>query len=256
MRNRGAEVEEFSAFIVVVETYRFLGRSFGAFLRRGFMTMLSAAVALFFAFYDSLLNFPPEVFRAILAGLIGLTLLFAVHFIIGWHRYALGPEIQGEQRMRHAVTYIRATLVIGALTLIPLCGALAAAAVLGPAVSVPAAALGAFLFASVIGKYALAWPAAAMGRRHVLRHGWVMSSGLVPQLVLTILLTSGLFDAAAGGVLYAAFELETPPAFVPPLAFGASLLVLLGITAGATALSFAYRWRLRQDNSHWWRHAG
>jgi hypothetical protein len=32
--------------------------------------------------------------------------------------------------------------------------------------------------------------------------------------------------------------------------------VLMGITTGATALSYAYRWRLHQDNSHWWRHAG
>jgi hypothetical protein len=247
-------VEEFSAFIVVVETYRFLGRSFGAFLRRGLMTLLCAAIAIFLALYDIELNLPPEVLQAAIAGFAGLSLLFAVHFVIGWHRYALGPEVEETQVWRYTVTYIRATLVIAALVVIPLAGALTAAAVLGPAVSLPAAVLGVFLIATVIGKFALAWPAAAMGRRHVLRHGWVMSSGLVPQLVLTVLLTSGPFDAAAGGLLYASAEL--PPAFLGPLAFGAALMVLLGMTAGATALSFAYRWRLRQDNSHWWRHAG
>jgi hypothetical protein len=249
-------VEDFSAFIVVVETYRFLAHAFGAFLRRGLATILCATLALYLALHETGLNLSPDAFRAVTGGFAGLAALFAVQFAIGWHRYALGPEVEGTQRLRYALTYIRASLVIGLLALIPPLGALTAVALLGGAVSAPAAVLALFLMAMVIGKLSLAWPAAAIGRRHVLRHGWVMSSGLVPQLMLTLLLTSAPFHAAAGGLLYLYAAVELPPAVFGPLALAVVLFVLLGITAGATALSFAYRWRLRQDNSHWWRHAG
>jgi hypothetical protein len=249
-------VEDFSAFIVVVETYRFLGRAFGAFLRRGVATILCATLALFLALHETGLNLPPDALRAATAGFAGLAMLFAIQFTISWHRYALGPEIEGKPRLRHAVTYIRVSLIIALLALIAPLGALTAAAVLGGAVSVPAAVLALFLTAMVIGKLSLAWPAAAIGRRHVLRHGWIMSSGLVPQLMLTLLLTSAPFHAAAAGLLYLHMADELPQTWLGPLALAVVLLVLLGITAGATVLSFAYRWRLRQDNSHWWRHAG
>jgi hypothetical protein len=247
-------VEDFSAFIVVIQTYRFLRRGFGAFLRRGLLTILCAALALFLALQDSVLNLSPETFRATLIGLALLAALFAVQFVIGWHRYALGPEIEGAQRLRQAVTYLRATLVIALLALIPPFAAVTAVVLLGAAISIPVAVLTAFLMALVIGKLSLAWPAAAIGRHHVLRHGWIMSSGLVPQLVVTLLLTSAPFHAAAGGLLYLHAGDYLPQGWLGPLALAVVLLVLLGIAAGATALSFAYRWRLRQDNSHWWRY--
>ncbi len=87
-----------------------------------------------------------------------------------------------------------------------------------------------------------------------MRHGWIMSSGLVPRLVVTLLLTSAPFHAAAGGLLYLQARGDVPQAWLGPFALAVVVLLLLGIAAGATALSFAYRWRLRQDNSHWWRH--
>jgi hypothetical protein len=247
-------VEDFSAFIVVRETYRFLRRGFGAFLRRGLLTILCATFALFLALQGPVLNMSPEAFRATLIGLAVLAALFAVKFVIGWHRYALGPEIEGAQRLRQMATYLRATLVITLLALIPPVAALTAVALLGVSIGLPVAVLTAFLMALVIGKLSLAWPAAAIGRHHVLRHGWIMSSGLVPRLVVTLLLTSAPFHAAAGGLLYLHARGDLPPGWLGPLALAVVLLVLLGIAGGATALSFAYRWRLRQDNSHWWRY--
>ena len=218
------------------------------------MTILCAALALFLALQGTVLNLSPEAFRAVLIGLAALAVLFALQFVIGWHRYALGPEIEGTQRLRHAVTYLRATLVITLLALIPPLAAVMAVGLLGIGVSLPVAVLTAFLMALVIGKLSLAWPAAAIGRRHVMRHGWIMSSGLVPPLVVTLLLTSAPFHAAAAGLLYLHARVDPPQAWLGPLALAVALLVLLGIAGGATALSFAYRWRLRQDNSHWWRH--
>ena len=183
-------------------------------------------------------------------------MILALRFTIGWHRYPLLPEIEGAQRWSFAVTYLRATLVILFFAVLPPIGALVAIALLGTAVSLPVTILAAFLTATAIGKLSLAWPAAAIGRRHVLRHGWVMSSGLVPRLILTLLLTSVPFHVAATGLLYLNAVFSLPSAWQGLLALAVALLVLLGITTGATALSFAYRWRLLQDNSHWWRHAG
>jgi hypothetical protein len=247
-------VEDFSAFIVVRETYRFLRHGFGAFLRRGLLTMLCAALVLFLALRGPLLNLSPQAFHTALSGLAALAVIFAVRFVIGWHRYALGPQIEGPQRLRQMLTYLHATFAITLFALIPLLAAATAVGLLGIGVSLPVGVLTAFLMAMVIGKLSLAWPAAAIGRHHVMRHGWIMSSGLVPQLVMALLLTSAPFHAAAGGLLYLHSRFDLPPAWLGPLALAVVLLLLLGIAGGATALSFSYRWRLRQDNSHWWRH--
>lgn len=252
----GVIVEDFSTFILVIETYRFVARVFGSFLRRGLVVILCSAVALFLALQGGGLNLPPDVLHAVIALFAALAMILALRFTIDWHRYPLLPEIEGPQRWFFAVTYLRATLVILFFALLPPIGALAAIAVLGTAVSLPVTILAAFLTATAIGKLSLAWPAAAIGRRHVLRHGWVMSSGLVPRLILTLLLTSAPFHLAAIGLLYLNAVFSLASAWQGLLVLAVALLVLLGITTGATALSFAYRWRLLQDNSHWWRHAG
>jgi len=247
-------VEDFSAFIVVSETYRFLRHGFGAFLRRGLLTILCAALTLFLALQGNILNLSPQAFRATMIALAVLSALLAVQFVIGWHRYALGPEIKGAPRLRQTVTYLRATLVIALLALIPPIAAVTMLVQLGGAVSLPVAVLSGFLMAVVIGKLCLAWPAAAIGRHHVMRHGWIMSSGLVPQLLVSLLLTSAPFHAAAGGLLYLQARGDVPQAWLGPFAFALTLLLLFGIAAGATALSIIYRWRMRQDHSHWWRY--
>lgn len=218
------------------------------------MTISCAALALFLALHGPLLNLSPPVFRATLGGLAVLAALLAVQFVIGWHRYAFGPQIEGSQRLRQVVTYLRATFVIALLSLIPPIAAATAVTLLGGAVSLPVTVLTAFLMAAVIGKLCLAWPAAAIGRHHVMRHGWITSSGLAPKLVVILLLTSAPFHAAAGGLLYLKARFDLAQAWLAPLALAVPLLALLGIAGGATALSLSYRWRLRQDNSHWWRH--
>lgn len=82
----------------------------------------------------------------------------------------------------------------------------------------------------------------------------IMSSGLVPQLVVCLLLTSAPFHAAAGGLLYLHARGDVPQIWFAPLALALAFLLLLGIAAGATGLSIIYRWRMRQDHSHWWRY--
>lgn len=249
-------MEDFSAFIVALETYRFLLRRLRAFLRRGLWTVLCAAAALFLALHDTGLNLSPDALRGAIAVPALFAALAGIRFAIAWHRDALGPELEGTARPRFGLTYLRASLVILFCALLPPLGALVTVALLGPAVTLPATVIAAFLTAIAIGKLSLAWPAAAIGRRHVLRHGWVMSSGLAPQLTVTLLQTSLPFHAAALGLIYLDMVLVLPLVAQAALAVGAALLMLGGLAAGATALSFTYRWRLRQDNSHWWRHAG
>ena len=223
-------------------------------MRRGLLTILCAALALFLALQGAVLNLPPEAVRFALIGLAALAAILAVRFVIGWHRYVLGPEVEGAQRVRQTLTYLRATFVIALLALIPPIAAVTTLTLLGVSVGPPVAILTAFLMALVIGKLCLAWPAAAIGRHHVLRHGWIMSSGLAPQLVVCLLLTSAPFHAASGGLMYLYARGDVPQIWFAPLALALAVLLLLGIAAGATGLSIIYRWRMRQDHSHWWRY--
>ena len=256
-------MEDFSSFSVTGETYRFLARSPGAFLRRAASAIFALAGTIYLAWRQPLAD--PALARAALAGAAALTVLIAAHFAVGWHRYVLRPEIQrasGIPRLRLSLVYLAVAAVMFALIALPPLCALIAVALLGPNAAPPIGALALIVALALIGKLALALPAAAVGKRRPLRQGWSLSGGLAPQLLLVLLLTAPSLVAAVALAVFgpqligpgregagAAWDWPTAG-----MALAIAVLAMLSAAIGATALSYAYRWRLRIDNTHWWRH--
>ena len=248
-------MDEFSTFSVLAETYRVLGRSFGAFLRRAAAAILITAAAIFLAFQSGPQTASAEIIA--IAAMAVFAVLSLAHFAVGWHRYVLRPQIEpaaGAARLALSLAYLATGLSIIVGFLIPLIGAALIVVMLGATAIAPSLTAAAFLCLAISGKLALALPAAAIGRRHPLRLGRGLSAGLAPQLLLLLLLTAAPFLFGAGGLALLAAAIDPPAILMGILAAGMAALILAGAATAAAGLSFAFRWRAKLQDSSWWRH--
>lgn len=248
-------MDEFSTFSVLAETYRVLGRSFGAFLRRAAAPILITAGAIFLLFHAGADRTAQEF--AAIATASGFALLSLAHFAVGWHRHVLRPQIEpaaGAARLALSLAYLATAFCILAALLVPVLAAGLVVMLLGATAIAPALAAAGFLSLAISGKLALALPAAAIGRRHALRLGRGLSSGLAPQLLLLLLLTAGPFLLGAGALAMLIVAVASSPILMGLLAGGMALLILAGAASAAAGLSFAFRWRAKLQDSSWWRH--